>query len=152
MNEIDEFDKILISPGPGIPSETINLIEIIEKYHKTKTILGICLGHQAIAEYFGATLINVSTPFHGIKSRIYITKNDSYIFNNIPSTFHAGRYHSWVVSAHDFPGSLKITAISDDGFIMAISHRSFDVQGIQFHPESIMTPHGKLIIQNWLNK
>jgi anthranilate synthase component II len=150
IDSVSRFSKILISPGPGIPKETLNLFEVINRYHKTKSILGVCLGHQAIAEYFGAKLINLTKPFHGVKSEIIVCDNECYLFSDLPAKFDGGRYHSWIVSDIDLPAELKVTAISSDGIIMGISHKAFNVHGIQFHPESIMTPFGKQIIQNWL--
>ncbi len=144
------YSKILISPGPGIPSETSNIAELIDRYHKTKSILGICLGHQAIAEYFGAKLVNFQKPFHGVKSEIKLLETDYYLFVGLPSVIEGGRYHSWVVLNSEIPETLKITAVSTDGAIMGIAHKTFDIHGIQFHPESIMTPSGKRIINNWL--
>jgi len=152
MDAVASFSKILISPGPGMPDETPNISEVINKYHKTKSILGVCLGHQAIAEYFGAEIINVPLPFHGIKSKVFIKDKDNHLFSGLHESFDAGRYHSWVVSEKNFPECLKITAVSDDGLIMAVSHKIYDVHGIQFHPESIMTPDGLQIIRNWLEK
>lgn len=149
---VESFSKILISPGPGTPEETPNISEVINKYHKNKSILGVCLGHQAIAEYFGAEIINVPLPFHGIKSKVFVLDNDNYLFYGLTESFDAGRYHSWVVSEKNLPAYLKITAVSDDGLIMAISHKFYDVHGIQFHPESIMTPDGQQMIRNWLEK
>ena len=150
IDEIDRFSKIMLSPGPGLPADTKNLMKIIDKYHSTKSILGVCLGHQAIAEYLGASLINLTKPFHGVKSDIIISGSDDYIYIEMPGRFNAGRYHSWIVSEKDFPECLKITAMSSDGQIMSISHRELDLKGIQFHPESVMTEYGMQIIKNWL--
>jgi len=150
IGSVASFSKILISPGPGTPQETPNISEVINKYHKNKSILGICLGHQAIAAYFGAGLMNVPKPFHGIASKIKIHDESCKLFSGLPEYFEAGRYHSWVVSEKDFPTCLKITARSEDGCIMAISHKTYDIHGIQFHPESIMTETGSIIVRNWL--
>lgn len=145
------FDKILFSPGPGIPSEEKGLMKsLIAKYSRTKGILGICLGHQAIAEFFGAKLTVLTSPFHGIKEKINIKETSDYLFAGLPETINAGLYHSWSVGYENFPECLDITAISESGIIMAISHKTFDVRGLQFHPESIMTESGKDIITNWL--
>jgi anthranilate synthase component 2 len=150
IDSVTAYSKILISPGPGIPKETSGIFEVLEKFHKTKSILGVCLGHQAIAEYFGATLINLPKPFHGIKSEIEVCDDDCILFSALPKSFDGGRYHSWAVSEKDFPDDLKITAVSTDGIIMGLSHKVYDVHGIQFHPESIMTPFGMKIIENWI--
>jgi len=150
ISSVASFSKILISPGPGTPQETPNISEVISKYHKCKSILGVCLGHQAIAGFFGAGLVNVPKPFHGVASKIKIHDSGCKLFSGLPEYFEAGRYHSWVVSEKNFPLCLKITARSEDGFIMAISHTTYDIHGIQFHPESIMTESGFLIIRNWL--
>lgn len=150
IDSIEAYKKILISPGPGIPDDSPKLKEVIGKYHKTKSILGICLGQQAIAEYFGATLFNLSKPFHGIKSEINAIDTDCYLFSGLPKCFDAGRYHSWAVSYDKIPSEILVTAVSNDGIIMGISHKTYDVHGIQFHPESIMTPYGMKIMANWL--
>jgi anthranilate synthase component 2 len=138
------FDKIIFSPGPGIPSKEAGLMKfIIKKYSATKSILGICLGHQAIAEFYGAKLINLSKVYHGIKSDIKIIKPSEYLFIGLPQNINGGLYC-------DFPECLEITAISEDGIIMGLSHKSYDIKGLQFHPESIMTNFGAKIISNWL--
>jgi len=152
IGAVASFSKILISPGPGTPRETPNISEVIHKYHKNKSILGVCLGHQAIAEFFGAELVNVPKPFHGVASKIKILDRDCKLFSGLPESIEAGRYHSWVVSEKNFPSSMKITARSEDGIIMAISHKTYDIHGIQFHPESVMTQAGFLIVGNWLEK
>ncbi len=150
IEKIDKFDKIILSPGPGLPSDVKILNEIIKKYAPTKHILGVCLGHQAIAETFGAELVNLSEVFHGIRKKTIVTEEEP-LFKNIPKHFFSGRYHSWAISTEEFPDELKITAIDDDGTIMAISHRKYNVKGVQFHPESIMTQFGKELIKNWLD-
>jgi len=150
IENISYFSKILISPGPGLPKDFPLITKVLEKYHKHIPILGICLGHQAIGEFFGAGLVNVSRPFHGIKSSVKISDRNNYLFSGIPEYIEAGRYHSWVVDEKGLPDCLKITACSDDGLIMAISHRTYDIHGLQFHPESIMTSMGSQIIGNWL--
>lgn len=150
LNELDTFDKIVLSPGPGIPCEAGLLMEVIRTYAGRKPILGVCLGEQAIGEVFGAKIINLNTVFHGIQSLIEITKED-YLFQGLPHEIFVGRYHSWVVDSTDFPDCLEVTAKSKEGYIMALRHRQYDVQGIQFHPESVLTPDGKQMIQNWLN-
>jgi len=150
IETVTGYDKILFSPGPGIPSEAIIMNKIIEKYHKNKSILGICLGHQAITEYFGGNLYNLPKVNHGVKQKIKIIDNEDYLFKNLPPDIYAGLYHSWAVSQNNFPDCLKVTATNYDGIIMAITHKYFDIKGIQFHPESIMTDFGKQIIYNWL--
>lgn len=152
LDEIDSFDKIIISPGPGIPSEAGILPALLDRYATSKSILGICLGHQAIGERFGAHLRNLPEVYHGIKSEITLTVPDDYIFRGLPANIEVGRYHSWVVDRRDgFPECLEVTAVSPDGEIMAMRHRSLDVRGVQFHPESILTPQGITIISNWIN-
>lgn len=150
--EVNRFEGIILSPGPGLPHENGNMMEIIERYHKTKRIFGVCLGLQAIAQSFGAKLMNLSTVFHGVSSKMHLNLPVHYIFKGIPSTFEAGRYHSWVVSSNDLPSCLRIEAFDDNGLIMALSHKTFDVCGVQFHPESILTPDGKKIVFNWLSR
>jgi len=150
FEEIDEYNKILITPGPGLPSEAGIVKEMIKKYEAKKSILGICLGHQAIAEVFGSELYNFSKVCHGITTSIDVILPTDYIFENISNEFEAGLYHSWAVSKNNFPDCLKITATSRENVIMAISHKMYDVKGVQFHPESIMTKQGARIIENWL--
>ena len=148
MNDISNYDKILLSPGPGIPDEAGNLKEVIKKYAESKSILGVCLGHQAIGEVFGANLKNLSNVYHGVSSTINIVENDS-LFNNLPSEIEVGRYHSWIID-NPLPDNLLATAFDSNNQIMAIKHKKYDIKGVQFHPESILTPHGKQIINNWL--
>lgn len=148
---LNKYDKIILSPGPGIPEEAGRLMEVIRLYAPKKSILGVCLGHQAIGEVFGGTLINLKEVYHGIQSSIVHLNND-YIFDNLPECLQVGRYHSWVVDKDNFPDCLEITAVSDEGLIMALKHKQYDVHGIQFHPESVLSPEGKQIISNWLNK
>ena len=149
LDEIEQFDKIILSPGPGIPSEAGLLLSLIEKYAPKKSILGVCLGHQAIAESFGGDLINIENVYHGVSSPIRIIADDR-IFSSLPETIEAGRYHSWTVSSTNFPDCLQITASDENGQIMALKHRTFDVHGVQFHPESVLTPLGKEIINQFL--
>lgn len=151
VEEAGRFDKILLSPGPGIPSEAGILMPLIRRYAAEKSILGVCLGEQAIAEVFGARLENLSRVYHGVESQIAITSDDP-IFKGLGKEITAGRYHSWVVSKEGFPyGELEITAEDkEEGMIMGIRHRRYNVHGIQFHPESLMTPSGSRIIENWL--
>ncbi len=149
LSQIDQYDKIILSPGPGIPSEAGIMMELIKEYANHKSILGVCLGHQAIAEAFGAKLENISTVFHGVQTAIKIVKED-YLFAELPKEILAGRYHSWIVSNNDFPSELEVTAVDESGDIMALKHKKLDLHGVQFHPESILTPEGVQIIQNFL--
>ncbi|QEC76666.1 anthranilate synthase component II [Mucilaginibacter ginsenosidivorax] len=152
LEDVDAYDKIILSPGPGIPSEAGLLLDVIKKYAPTKSIFGVCLGQQAIAEVFGGSLYNLSQPMHGIATPIKVTDADEQLFRDLPGNFKVGRYHSWVVSANDLPEVLKVTAIDEeDNSIMALSHREYDVRGVQFHPESILTEYGKEMMGNWLN-
>lgn len=150
MPELERFDKIILSPGPGIPSEAGLLTDVIRNYAGRKPMLGVCLGHQAIGEVFGGRLENLSEVFHGVATEGTQFGND-YIFNGLPERIVMGRYHSWVVSRDAFPDCLEITALSDEGQIMALRHRKYDIHGIQFHPESVLTPDGASIIRNWIN-
>jgi anthranilate synthase component 2 len=150
LEKVGSFDRILLSPGPGIPEEAGILLPLIKRYASTKSILGVCLGEQAIGEAFGAKLVNLTNVHHGICSDICLIAKDP-LFKGVPLTFRAGRYHSWVVSKEDFPDCLEITAEDrKDGHIMALRHKEYNVSGIQFHPESILTPNGKTMISNWL--
>lgn len=149
LNELEKFDKILLSPGPGIPEEAGLLLEVIKKYASTKSILGVCLGQQAIGEVFGGSLINLDKVYHGVSSKVKIKTEDT-LFNNLPNEFEVGRYHSWVINPDDFPEDLEITSVDENGEIMSIRHKKFDVKGVQYHPESILTPNGKKILENWL--
>lgn len=152
IDDVDAFDKIILSPGPGIPSEAGLLLEVIEKYSPAKSIFGVCLGQQAIAEVFGGSLHNLSQPMHGIATPIKVTDEEEDLFKGLPNSFKVGRYHSWVVSDKGLPGVLQVTAIDEaDNSIMALSHREYDVKGVQFHPESILTQYGKELMQNWLS-
>ena len=147
--ELERYDKIVLSPGPGIPEEAALLKQVIREYAGKKPLLGVCLGHQAIAEVFSGSLKNLSTVYHGIQSPIQHSGND-YLFDGLPETFLAGRYHSWVVAEKDFPSCLDITAVSREGLIMGLQHREYDIHGIQFHPESVLTPMGRTIIHNFV--
>lgn len=147
--QIDQYDKIILSPGPGIPYEAGLMMQLIEQYADKKSILGVCLGHQAIGEAFGGTLENIPTVFHGVQTAINIVSED-YIFAGLPKQIQAGRYHSWIVSNKNLPADIEVTAIDDQGDIMALKHKKFDLHGVQFHPESILTPDGKRIIQNFI--
>lgn len=150
LNQLEIYDKIILSPGPGIPSEAGLLMDVIREYAGKKPILGVCLGHQAIGEVFGAKLENLSEVFHGVATEGSQLGND-YIFEGLPNRIIMGRYHSWVLSKEDFPPCLEITAESDEDQIMALRHKKYDIHGIQFHPESVLTPEGKKIIKNYIN-
>ena len=147
---MEEFDKILLSPGPGIPEEAGLLLDVIRTYAGKKPILGVCLGEQAIGEVYGGKLTNLDEVFHGIQSPVSLTATD-YLFEGLPSTVQVGRYHSWVVDQKDFPDCLEVTAVSEEGYIMALRLRTLDVRGVQFHPESVLTPEGKQILGNWIH-
>ena len=152
MSDLQAYDKIVLSPGPGIPEEAGLLLDVIKTYAGQKPILGVCLGEQAIGQVFGAKLTNHKQVFHGVQTPVFLLKaNDSYLFNNLPDVINVGRYHSWVVDQDGFPESLVMTAVSNEGQIMALRHKDYDIQGIQFHPESVLTPEGRTIISNWLN-
>ena len=150
LDEVARFDKILLSPGPGIPLEAGIMPLVVKKYAPTRKILGVCLGHQCIGEVFGGTLNNLKRPVHGKAVISKITKRDEPLFNGVPDSFPTGRYHSWVVSHQEFPSDLVVTAEDSEGYIMALSHRTYDVKGVQFHPESVLTEHGATIMKNWL--
>ncbi len=151
LEKVKEYDKIILSPGPGVPSEAGLLLPLIREYAATKSILGVCLGHQAIGEAFGATLQNLSRVYHGVATPIKILNTEAPILKGLGDTVEVGRYHSWIVNKEGFPASeLEITAEDENGFIMALQHKKYDVQGVQFHPESVLTPMGEKIIRNWL--
>lgn len=150
LEAVNDYDKILLSPGPGIPEEAGILLPLIKSYAPTKSILGVCLGEQAIGQSFGARLINLKEVYHGISSKIEVTSQEP-LFEGMGNSFVAGRYHSWVVSPENLPDCLEVTATeAESKQIMALRHKTFDVKGIQFHPESVLTPNGKRIIENWL--
>lgn len=149
LEDIEQYDKIILSPGPGIPEEAGILIDVIKKYAPTKSILGVCLGQQAIAEAFGGSLINLSEIYHGVATEATrVTKHR--IFKDLPEVLEVGRYHSWAVNPEDFPQDLEITSIDKNGMIMSLKHKNYDVHAVQYHPESILTPHGKQILKNFL--
>ena len=154
MEKVNDYDKIILSPGPGIPEEAGLLLPLIKEYAPSKSILGVCLGHQAIGQAFGGKLINLSSVFHGVATKIEVRSRESGVgsplFNGLPNELEVGRYHSWVVSREDFPDVLEITAEDDSGMIMGLQHKTYDVQGVQFHPESVLTPMGEEIMKNWL--
>lgn len=151
LEEIDQYDKIVLSPGPGIPEEAGLLLDIITQYAPTKSILGVCLGHQAIGEAFGGRLRNMNRVLHGIATPVLLTHNKSKLFKGLPDTFEVGRYHSWIVRSEQLPKCLQVTSYDKDGLIMSMQHKKYDVQSLQFHPESVLTPMGEQIIENWLN-
>ena len=149
MEQLEAFDKIILSPGPGIPSEAGLLLDVIKAYAGKKPILGVCLGHQAIGESFGGQLTNLSEVYHGVATPATITADD-YLFAGLPHGIEVGRYHSWVVDADTLPDCLEVTSVSDEGYIMSLRHKEYDIRGIQYHPESVLTKEGKTIINNWL--
>jgi anthranilate synthase component 2 len=169
LEKVQEYDKIILSPGPGIPEEAGLLLPLIKEYAPSKSILGVCLGHQAIGEAFGGKLINLSTVYHGVATPVRIVNRESSVvrkgsgsrltshvsrkdlFEGLPDVLEAGRYHSWIISDENFPDELEVTARDDNNYIMALQHKKFDVQGVQFHPESVLTPKGEDILRNWLN-
>ena len=148
--EINAFDKIILSPGPGMPDEAGLLKEVIITYASSKSILGICLGHQAIAEVFNSKLINLKSTLHGVSSKVTVLDKSELLFYKIPNQFNIGHYHSWVIEPDAISDDLIITSVDEEGNIMSIKHKEFDVRGVQFHPESIMTEYGKKILKNWL--
>lgn len=150
IEDVEQFDKIVLSPGPGIPEESGLLKPVIERYASTKSILGVCLGQQAIAEIFGGKIINLDTVFHGVSTKISICVDNEILFNGLHKTFEVGRYHSWVVDTN-LPEELEATSFDENGQIMSLRHKFYDVKGVQFHPESILTPNGKQILMNWIN-
>lgn len=144
------YDKILLSPGPGLPSESGILMDLIRMYAPTKDILGVCLGLQAIAEAFGGKLYNLDRVMHGVATNTILSQEQDPLFKDLPANFMAGRYHSWAVQKEEFPADLAVTAYDEQGTIMALKHRTYKVRGVQFHPESVLTEHGHLMIKNWL--
>jgi anthranilate synthase component 2 len=150
LEKVKGYDKIILSPGPGIPEEAGLLLPLIKEYAGTKSILGVCLGHQAIGQAFGGELINLSTVYHGVATDCKLQISKCRLFAGLPETIEVGRYHSWVVSSENFPDELEITAEDDNGMIMGFQHKKFDIQGVQFHPESVLTPDGEKILRNWL--
>jgi anthranilate synthase component 2 len=150
IDEVEEYDKILLSPGPGIPDEAGLLKEVIEKYATSKSMLGVCLGQQALGEVFGGSIENLSEVFHGVATNAIITVEDEPLFKGLGKEIEVGRYHSWVVSKKNFPNVLEVTAVDESGQIMALRHKTLDIRGVQFHPESVLTPKGKQIIKNWI--
>ncbi len=151
LEEADAFDKIVLSPGPGIPDEAGLLKQIIKTYAPTKSILGVCLGQQAIGEVFGGSLENLDHVFHGVATQVSVSVDDEPLFNGLNKTFEVGRYHSWVVNTN-LPDCLEATSFDDNGQIMSLRHKVYDVKGVQYHPESVLTPDGKQILKNWVNQ
>ncbi|WP_456442427.1 anthranilate synthase component II [Psychroserpens sp.] len=150
LEEVDTFQKIVLSPGPGIPDEAGLLKDIIKTYAPTKSILGVCLGQQAIGEVFGGSLINLDEVYHGVATPIKITVDDEQLFQDMDKTIEVGRYHSWVVDAN-LPKVLEATSFDSNGQVMSLRHKFYDVKGVQYHPESVLTPNGKQILENWVN-
>lgn len=154
LEKVKVYDKIILSPGPGIPEEAGLLLPLIKEYAASKSILGVCLGHQAIGEAFGGKLENLSTVYHGVATEIGVGSQESgtrsRLFEGLPERIEVGRYHSWIVSDENFPAELEVTARDDNNYIMALQHKTFDVQGVQFHPESVLTPMGEVILRNWV--
>ncbi len=151
LEEAAEYEKILISPGPGIPVEAGITLDLIREYAPSRSILGVCLGHQAIGEAFGGSIKNLDTVYHGVSGEMKQIITGDYLFEEVPGVFEAGRYHSWVVERDDLPDELEVTVENDEGFIMALRHREYDVRGVQFHPESVLTEYGGRMILNWIN-
>jgi anthranilate synthase component 2 len=150
VDEVKKYDKILLSPGPGIPDEAGIMKAVIKEYGATKSILGICLGHQGIGEVYGASLLNIPKVLHGVTSTVEVKDRDEYLFKDVPDSFQGTHYHSWAVRADSIPPEVIVTAVNDEGLIMGLRHIKYDVKGLQFHPESIMTPEGPKMIANWL--
>ncbi len=168
LEKVKEYDKIILSPGPGIPVEAGLLLPLIKEYGSSKSILGVCLGHQAIGEAFGGKLVNLDTVYHGVATEIRVMSHESIVigqensgftpyvsrnlFDGLPDTIKVGRYHSWIIADENFPEELEVTARDENGYIMALQHKKYDVQGVQFHPESVLTPDGEKIVTNWLKR
>ena len=152
LEEIEKYDKIVLSPGPGIPEEAGLLLDIIKEFAPKKSMLGVCLGHQAIGEAFGGKLHNMNRVLHGIATPVKLTKNRSVLFDKLPESFEVGRYHSWIVENEDLPECFEVTSYDKDGMIMSMKHKEYAVESVQFHPESVLTPLGEKMIENWLGK
>lgn len=152
LGDLEKYDKIVLSPGPGIPEEAGLLLDIIREYAPKKSMLGVCLGHQAIGEVFGGTLRNMNKVLHGVATPITQTEHKSYLFEGLPETFAAGRYHSWIVNTEGLPACFEVTSYDSEGMIMSMQHKEYNVQSVQFHPESVLTPLGEKMIENWLKK
>lgn len=152
LDDVEQYDGIILSPGPGLPADAGLLKPLVDRYHRTRRIFGVCLGQQAIAEVFGGKLHNLNSVFHGVATPVTFSKPRHYLFEGLPETIEAGRYHSWVVRKEDFPDCLNIDAMDNQGQIMALSHKEYDICSVQFHPESVLTPLGIQIINNWLKR
>ena len=151
LEKVAEYDKIILSPGPGIPEEAGLLLPLIKEYAPSKSILGVCLGHQAIGQAFGGSLMNLSTVYHGVATNVKLVNREPHdLFDSLPDEFPVGRYHSWIINEKDFPGELVVTARDENNYIMALHHKTYDVKGVQFHPESVLTPGGEVMMRNWL--
>ncbi|MFW6289698.1 MAG: anthranilate synthase component II [Mariniphaga sp.] len=150
LEEIDKYDKIVLSPGPGLPGEAGLLLDIIKTYASRKSILGVCLGHQAIGEAFGAKLLNMNRVIHGMATPVKVSAPGNELFKGLPETFEVGRYHSWIVQKDNLPDCFEVTSCDTEGMIMSMKHKTYNVEGVQFHPESVLTPLGEKIIENWL--
>ena len=150
LEDIKQYDKIILSPGPGVPSEAGLLLPLIREYAPTKSILGVCLGHQAIGEAFGGSLLNLQTVYHGVATQCHVLNERTPLFEGLPKNFEIGRYHSWIVNDENLPLELEVTARDENGFNMAMQHKTYDLQSVQFHPESVLTPLGSQILGNWL--
>lgn len=154
LEDINKYDKIILSPGPGLPCESGLLLPLIKEYASSKSILGVCLGQQAIGEVFGGKLINLKEVYHGVATKIKVDEQrilfENDIFKSLPKELEVGRYHSWIVDKNNFPNELEITATDENGYVMGLRHKTFDVQGVQFHPESVLTPDGEKMMRNWL--
>ena len=151
LEKVAEYDKIILSPGPGIPEEAGLLLPLIKEYAPSKSILGVCLGHQAIGQAFGGSLMNLSTVYHGVATNVkLVDREPDVLFDSMPDEFPVGRYHSWIINEKDFPKELVVTARDENNYIMALHHKSYDVRGVQFHPESVLTPGGEVMMRNWL--
>jgi len=150
LEKVKDYDKIILSPGPGLPKDSGLLLPLIKEYAPTKSILGVCLGHQAIGESFGGKLINLDTVYHGVATPLKIIDKNNKLFKGLNEEEEVGRYHSWIISNENFPSELEITAVDENNYIMALQHKNYDLQGVQFHPESVLTPCGEKIIRNWL--
>lgn len=150
LEDVGNYDKILLSPGPGIPVEAGIILDVLKTYGPTKSIMGVCLGHQAIGEAFGGELTNLTEVYHGVSTQMIKTVPDAKLLKGLPEKFEAGRYHSWVVSKNNFPDCLQITCEDEQGMIMALTHKQYDINGVQFHPESVLTGKGMKIMENWI--
>jgi len=152
LEKVKDYDKIILSPGPGIPEEAGLLLPLIKEYASSKSILGVCLGHQAIGQAFGGKLVNLDTVYHGVATNCELSIANCQLFKGLPENIEVGRYHSWIVSDENFPAELEVTARDENNYIMALQHKNLDVQGVQFHPESVLTPMGETILRNWLKE